>query len=73
MQHRKEQIKHTRTPEQKIKDNLKNKKENGNVENIIKKKFSKIQDTDPEEIVFSEDRGPVSRINTSGGNFIYFF
>jgi hypothetical protein len=54
LKHREEQHKHTRTTEQKIKENLRSKNKNLNdnekKENIAKNKNNKIQDSDTIEI-----------------------
>ena len=58
LQHKKEQLKHTRTSEPKM-------TEKGNK---VKKKYSKIKNSDQPEIVTSEDSGSFSGISDSDGN-----
>jgi predicted Holliday junction resolvase-like endonuclease len=70
LQHREEQLKHTRTSEQKIKENL-NKNDNEKKKNITENKNSKIQDSDTGEISSSGDPGLHSGITApEGGGFL---
>lgn len=75
LQHREEQQKHTRTSEQKVKENLininKNDNDNEKTGNIAKNKNSKIQDSDTVEISSTGDLGLHFGITASeGGDFL---
>ena len=71
LQHREEQQKHTRTTEQKLRENLNNKNkdmnDNEKKENIANNRNNKIQDSDTVDISASGDPGLYSGITAPEG------